>query len=57
MSNSAPKAGGKRAESAEQAKERTTSREVTIRVLIFLIGLHVFAGFVMLLFFVGDHHH
>jgi hypothetical protein len=32
-----------------------TSRRVFFRVLIYVIGLHVFAGFIMLLFYAGGH--
>jgi hypothetical protein len=31
-----------------------TERRVGIRVFIYVIGLHVFAGFAMLLFFMGQ---
>ena len=34
-----------------------TERRVGIRVFIYVIGLHVFAGFAMLLYYVGQHGH
>ncbi|MBF9073622.1 DUF6126 family protein [Streptacidiphilus fuscans] len=32
-----------------------TERRVNVRVFIYVIGLHVFAGLAMLLFFAGQH--
>ncbi|MHA6758954.1 DUF6126 family protein [Streptacidiphilus sp. PAMC 29251] len=32
-----------------------TGRGVNVRVFIYVIGLHVFAGFAMLLYFAGQH--
>ncbi|MEZ0090368.1 DUF6126 family protein [Streptacidiphilus sp. EB129] len=32
-----------------------TERRVNIRVFIYVIGLHVFAGFAMLLYFMSGH--
>jgi hypothetical protein len=32
-----------------------TARRVFFRVLVYVIGLHVFAGFIMLLFYFGQH--
>jgi hypothetical protein len=32
-----------------------TERRVGIRVFIYVIGLHVFAGFATLLYYVGQH--
>lgn len=33
-----------------------TERRVGVRVFIYVIGLHIFAAFVMLLFFLGQRH-
>ena len=38
----------------EDGSTRTEHR-VNVRVFIYVIGLHVFAGFAMLLFFMGRH--
>jgi hypothetical protein len=40
--------------SADDGAGRTAKR-VWIRALIYVIGLHVFGGFIMLLFLVGNH--
>lgn len=42
--------------SEEHTREQERRRGVAIRVAFFLVGLHVLAGFVMLLFYVGSHH-
>ncbi|WP_042425940.1 DUF6126 family protein [Streptacidiphilus anmyonensis] len=34
---------------------KRTARRVNIRVFIYVIGLHVFAGFAMLLFYAASH--
>jgi hypothetical protein len=34
---------------------RRANRGVWIRAFIYVIGFHVFAGFIMLLFYVGTH--
>lgn len=34
---------------------RVTERRVNVRVFIYVIGLHVFAGFAMLLFYTAMH--
>ncbi|WP_042386929.1 DUF6126 family protein [Streptacidiphilus melanogenes] len=34
---------------------KRTARRVNIRVFIYVIGLHVFAGFAMLLFYAAGH--
>jgi hypothetical protein len=36
---------------------RRANRGVWIRAFIYVIGFHVFAGFIMLLFYVGTHRH
>jgi Family of unknown function (DUF6126) len=36
---------------------RTANRGVWIRAGIYVIGFHVFAGFIMLLFYFGTHQH
>ncbi|MEY9956684.1 DUF6126 family protein [Streptacidiphilus sp. MAP5-52] len=36
---------------------RRANRGVWIRAFIYVIGFHLFAGFVMLLFYVGNHRH
>jgi hypothetical protein len=36
---------------------RRSSKGVWIRAFIYVIGFHVFAAFVMLIFFVGSHRH
>ncbi|TDT97409.1 hypothetical protein EDD99_5539 [Streptomyces sp. 846.5] len=36
---------------------RRANKGVWIRAAIYVIGFHVFAGFVMLLFYFGGHHH
>ncbi|SEM42383.1 DUF6126 family protein [Streptacidiphilus jiangxiensis] len=33
----------------------TTARRVNVRVFIYVIGLHLFGAFVMLLFYTGAH--
>ncbi|MFC5906484.1 DUF6126 family protein [Streptacidiphilus monticola] len=37
---------------AEDGSNRT-ARRVNVRVFVYVIGLHVFAAFIMLLFFLG----
>lgn len=41
--------------SAQGGTERWKERSVWLRVFIYVFATHLFAGFVMLLFFVGDH--
>lgn len=36
---------------------RRANRGVWIRAFIYVIGFHIFAGFIMLLFYVGSHRH
>jgi hypothetical protein len=36
---------------------RRSSKGVWIRAFIYVIGFHIFAGFVMLMFYVGNHRH
>ena len=36
---------------------RRANKGVWIRAAIYVIGFHVFAGFIMLLFYVGSHQH
>lgn len=36
---------------------RRANRGVWIRAFIYVIGFHVFAAFVMLMFYVGSHRH
>jgi hypothetical protein len=36
---------------------RRANKGVWIRAFIYVIGFHVFAAFVMLLFYVGNHRH
>ncbi|MBU7598706.1 DUF6126 family protein [Streptomyces sp. XM4193] len=41
--------------SGRAASESWKERSVWLRVFIYVFATHLFAGFVMLLFFVGDH--
>jgi hypothetical protein len=36
---------------------RRSNKGVWIRAFIYVIGFHIFAGFIMLLFYVGGHRH
>lgn len=37
--------------------EKYKERGVTLRVLVYVFGAHLFAGFIWLLFYVGAHSH
>ncbi|WP_169791868.1 DUF6126 family protein [Streptacidiphilus jiangxiensis] len=44
-----------RPEETTEGSGRRANRGVWIRAFIYVIGFHVFAAFVMLLFYVGSH--
>ncbi|MFC5905862.1 DUF6126 family protein [Streptacidiphilus monticola] len=46
-----------RAADEDAHNRRAISKGVWVRAFIYVIGLHVFGGFIMLLFFIGQHHH
>jgi hypothetical protein len=41
----------------DQRNRKAISKGVWVRAFIYVIGLHVFGGFIMLLFFIGQHRH
>ncbi|MFE1409643.1 DUF6126 family protein [Streptomyces sp. NPDC058746] len=43
------------AESGAKAEARWLERGVALRAFFYIFGTHVFAGFVYLLFFLGEH--
>jgi hypothetical protein len=52
--------GGRAGEVPDDGSEgggRRANKGVWIRAAIYVIGFHVFAGFIMLLFYVGSHQH
>ncbi|WP_299529873.1 DUF6126 family protein [uncultured Streptomyces sp.] len=42
---------------SERETEEWKERGVALRVFLYIFGTHLFAGFVYLLFYVGDHAH
>ncbi|WP_407840687.1 DUF6126 family protein [Streptomyces sp. DSM 116496] len=47
--------GGKPEESAEAEHERWLAKGVALRAFFYIAGTHLFAGFVWLLFYLGQH--
>ena len=50
-------APGEPVDDGSEGGGRTANRGIWIRAGIYVIGFHVFAGFIMMLFYFGTHQH
>ena len=55
--HTAPEPAREPEEDGTEGGGRRANRGVWIRAFIYVIGFHIFAGFVMLIFYVGSHRH